>query len=725
MRGKLASLLIIAIIFTMIPNSIWAETKTDILDKTTWDMYAAETFAGGDGTLENPYQISNAAELALWATELDKNKYDFVDSINPMAHANFVLTSDIDLSEHYWNLAGICRKDGYWKNYTDPFVGVFDGNGHSIDNMIIASSTIKGASKVGRDDLGLFAVMYGTVKNLNINNFYIDVDINANQVGAVAAEMCGIIENCSVSGNIVCNKTSVQRTGGIAGLAINSEIKKCISNVNMILEDHGSASGGSVYVGGIVGSIKCNKFVLSEKEIEEGMKYLEENRACEISDCVTLGSIYGGYFAVAGIAGYVSCAGTQGEVNLPPYDFYIKNCISAMVLDCGTIGNNVNHGNGACGGYGGIVGDPQGNIFLWDNLFMGSVRADFGCGGIFGQKNAYFNGIIPTDVTFHNQLVIGQVVKAVKESSSVNPIGGIYYNVPDFTEPCFTEVKYVKGVCKDSTEVQAGIEEIEAAEIEDVIKAWGWKKVGDALFPTSNMPDVVNSLLNEKYEKAIEECKSNEEETPGGDITTPTMPAPPSSTIPAPPSSTIPAPTVPATDAPNPDVEVALSLEGKPIITVKKPIATKQKLDIQKYVTEYIPAASNKKIKYLSSDKTTAVVNSKGLVKAKQKTGRSAVRISVVDKKTKEEYGYVILNVAAPEVIVKKELHVGESMTVDSYFIGEGLIPTQFLSKKPAIASVYSDGTIKACKKGQTVITYQVGEGKYAAKYKIKIKVAE
>ena len=56
--------------FTIVPMTVSADTNSNV-----WDGTTATSFAGGDGTENNPYQISNGAELALMSKliTVDKN----------------------------------------------------------------------------------------------------------------------------------------------------------------------------------------------------------------------------------------------------------------------------------------------------------------------------------------------------------------------------------------------------------------------------------------------------------------------------------------------------------------------------------------------------------------------------------------------------------------------------------------------------------------------------
>ena len=123
----------------------------------------ATQYAGGDGTKENPFLISNADELAKLAQD-----------VNTVANFSrgryFKLTQDIVLNE------GVMQKDisalqkgdafpqttmiGNYAGETDytAFQGVFDGDGHSISGFY---------SVPGGNYVALFRVLEGaTIKNL-------------------------------------------------------------------------------------------------------------------------------------------------------------------------------------------------------------------------------------------------------------------------------------------------------------------------------------------------------------------------------------------------------------------------------------------------------------------------------------------------------------------------------------------------------------------------------
>mgnify|MGYP001570003798 CR=1 FL=1 len=142
-------------------------------------MPASAKYGGGSGALGDPYLIATPEQLY----DIGKHEEDW-DKF-------FKLTADIDLSAYkgiQYNPIGI--EYGRW------FLGVFDGDGHTISNFTFHSQTL---------NVGLFGFVHGTVKNVGL----ISVDVSGYQnVGGVAGNALrgggnpGLISNCYVTGRV-------------------------------------------------------------------------------------------------------------------------------------------------------------------------------------------------------------------------------------------------------------------------------------------------------------------------------------------------------------------------------------------------------------------------------------------------------------------------------------------------------------------------------------------
>ena len=158
--------------FTANIDGKWDDTETEIIGLEIAD----------DGIT---YIVSSPAALQAWATEM-KN--------DPKQNLNCTLAADIDLTGTEWTpIPG--------------FAGTFDGNGKTITGLTI--------NQPSTNNVGLFASIedVGTVKNLKLDK--VNVTANSN-VGAIAGENRGTIENCSVSGSVT-GLSDNSCVGGIAG----------------------------------------------------------------------------------------------------------------------------------------------------------------------------------------------------------------------------------------------------------------------------------------------------------------------------------------------------------------------------------------------------------------------------------------------------------------------------------------------------------------------------
>ncbi|MGN0163078.1 MAG: GLUG motif-containing protein, partial [Candidatus Ornithomonoglobus sp.] len=138
----------------------------------------ALTFDGGTGTDEDPYLISNEAQLVFVADLPGKC---------------FKLTNDIEL-ENDWVPIGA---------YGEAFSGVFDGDGFTVRNMVVT------------DGSGFFSKVTGTVKNLNVEG---EVTSTNQYAGGIAGLSSGTFENCSFSGTVKSSYENSSYSWYIGGL---------------------------------------------------------------------------------------------------------------------------------------------------------------------------------------------------------------------------------------------------------------------------------------------------------------------------------------------------------------------------------------------------------------------------------------------------------------------------------------------------------------------------
>ena len=195
-----------------------------------------DKFAGGDGSVENPYQIATAAQLNAVRNHMD---------------SHFVLINDIDLSKYNWEpIGGIVDKN----EESQIFRGTLDGKGYKIQNMRMHYDLSESTARY----IGLFACVYPpevynrellkipSIKNLNMEN--VDINIKTNnanylELGSVASSISSI-SNCSSTGSIkiVERNEGYVDVGGITSRSIFAT--NCTNSIEIKLYNVEAEVGG-------------------------------------------------------------------------------------------------------------------------------------------------------------------------------------------------------------------------------------------------------------------------------------------------------------------------------------------------------------------------------------------------------------------------------------------------------------------------------------------------
>lgn len=168
--------------------------------------------------------ISSDSELAALATAVNNG--------DTCSNKYYYLTNDIDLSSQTWTSIGKATSrssSNGWHFEGNPFSGIFDGCGHTINGLYMEPAP----ATAWYEGFGLFGyTLDATIKNLGV----------VGQINATSA-------------------TKAAYYGGIAGIAFcsldtdgyasgNSTIDSCWSNVNISLPATGYAGGIAGYTGG-------------------------------------------------------------------------------------------------------------------------------------------------------------------------------------------------------------------------------------------------------------------------------------------------------------------------------------------------------------------------------------------------------------------------------------------------------------------------------------------
>jgi hypothetical protein len=230
-----------------------------------------ETFFEGAGEPNEPYLIETAAQL------------NMVGLLQCKLDRHFKMAADIDLSEYTGESFNII---GYCLDYSDnsSFIGVFDGNGHTISNFTYDSS--------GLNYIGLFGWIddpNAEVKNLGL----IDPNISVEDGGVIGA-MAGVLErgtisNCYVKGGSIRADLYVGGLAGMVGFQGIGHMKNCYSTAE-VKADH--------TVGGLVGfnwdgsvSDCYSEGRVDGNDVAGGL--VGSSSAGEITNCYSIGKVTG------------------------------------------------------------------------------------------------------------------------------------------------------------------------------------------------------------------------------------------------------------------------------------------------------------------------------------------------------------------------------------------------------------------------------------------------
>ena len=249
MKKKILSLLVtMGLAASLVPVSVFAD-GTEV-----WDGSVAESFAGGKGTKDDPYQIATGSQLAYLGESMKSGAYGekFQDTY-------FELTEDIDLGGKEWTPIGETVADLIMGGHEYfVFSGNFDGNGYTIKNLTIGTET----SPYSGDVCGLFGATSGTIEDVVLENVsinYVGGKYNSaydfRMGGALVGYSMGDIVNCTVTGldfkaGSEGGYVALNSVGGLVGVQDNGTT---ISNSRVSGKIEETTKKGNV--GGFVGTL--------------------------------------------------------------------------------------------------------------------------------------------------------------------------------------------------------------------------------------------------------------------------------------------------------------------------------------------------------------------------------------------------------------------------------------------------------------------------------------
>ena len=210
MKKKILSLLVtMGLAASLVPVSVFAD-GTEV-----WDGSVAESFAGGKGTKDDPYQIATGSQLAYLGESMKSGTYGekFQDTY-------FELTEDIDLGGKEWTPIGYTAADLIMGGHEYfVFSGNFDGNGYTIKNLTIGTET----SPYSGDVCGLFGATSGTIEDVVLENVSINY-VGGNHSSGYGFRMGGALVGYSMGDIVNCTVIGLDMKAGSDGsyVALNS-----------------------------------------------------------------------------------------------------------------------------------------------------------------------------------------------------------------------------------------------------------------------------------------------------------------------------------------------------------------------------------------------------------------------------------------------------------------------------------------------------------------------
>ena len=289
-RNKLFTMLMLVMAILMPYEGAWAATSV-----TT-------SKPQGEGSSSNPFQISNAKELA-WFRDWVNGTYTPKDGESASEHekACAKLTANIDMST-------VCGKNiGSWSPIRGGerwrWCGTFDGNNKTISNLYINST---------EDNQGLFGYIHNNtyrnvyicIKNIKFEN--VNITSTGNNIAALVAyaQTVNEISNIHVLSGTIKGSRSV---GGIAGNSNRSNFTNITNHATVIASGSDNTGGiaGSIYLSTLTSCANYGAVTNGKEDARNVGGITGSSQESTISHCANYANIKGGT-QVGGIAGKIN-----------------------------------------------------------------------------------------------------------------------------------------------------------------------------------------------------------------------------------------------------------------------------------------------------------------------------------------------------------------------------------------------------------------------------------
>ena len=234
-------------------------------------------------TIENPKVYSKEITIQTIST-----KDEFFNLVSSEASPTviYLLTQDLDFTGYNWV-----------SNNTESFGGLFNGNGHKISNISIASLEKKGTAV-------FYKLKNGTIENLVFENIVLQGSAQASLAGIVGQMNGGYIHNVALKNVSACASTGASALVGQVTGGVNY-----ITQVSLVNDSNTSIEVDNKYCGGLVANFQKDS---TESFVE---LYMSD---CYVNATIGDGKDAGGY--IGGLVG-------RNKNEFASYKLSIKKCI--------------------------------------------------------------------------------------------------------------------------------------------------------------------------------------------------------------------------------------------------------------------------------------------------------------------------------------------------------------------------------------------------------------
>lgn len=317
-------------------------------------IYTSSAFDGGNGTPSNPYIISTCTQL------------QEIDDQDAYLYASYILANDIDCSliVPFESIGNYQAFDGNYK----PFAGRFDGDGHTISNVTVGSTTTPFT--------GVFSTLYGaSVRNLNLDNIVVNSSgISGTLAGR--ADNAGIIGVSVTNSSVTIHGTTVSAAGGIVG-SMSGSYGYALSVASTTVSTTNTNLTSAYYsIGGLAGLV--SGFSTIDRSTVRATVSGNVSGVGGLAGTIGYGSTIKNSYSQSTVTGFSGTGGIVGGFDTSGIDSYIDS-----VYFNGT--TTATSPTGRVGGInGGRVGNSSSVLEVSNSFVTGRIGSTTNSGGISG-----------------------------------------------------------------------------------------------------------------------------------------------------------------------------------------------------------------------------------------------------------------------------------------------------------------------------------------------------